>query len=85
MTDQPKNLISTTDSDGWTLFCESIEGQRGRVEAWKGVLEPTVKMPKRKTMVSTRNYGKIVEEGKFLSAVCRKGVGSNSILCPFCR
>ena len=85
MPDQSKNLILTTDSDDLTLLCESTEGQKGRAEAWKGVLEPKVKVPKRKIMDSTRNYGKIIEEGKFPSAVCRKGVGSNSILCQFCR
>ena len=36
-------------------------------------------------MISGENGGKITVEGKFPGVVCRKGVGSNSILCQFCR
>ena len=35
--------------------------------------------------INSENNGKVTEEGKFLSAACRKGLGSNSILCQFCR
>ena len=38
-----------------------------------------------KTMIISENVGKVTREGKFPSAVCRKGVGSNSILCQFCK
>ena len=34
-------------------------------------------------MISSENAGKVTIEGKFPSAVCRKGEGSNSILCQF--
>ena len=36
-------------------------------------------------MISSENTGKVTLEGKFFGAVCRKGVGSNFILCQFCR
>ena len=36
-------------------------------------------------MSSDDNAGKVTEEGKFPCVVCRKIVGSNSILCQFCR
>ena len=32
-------------------------------------------------IINFENVGKITEKGKFPCAVCRKGVGSNSILC----
>ena len=36
-------------------------------------------------MISSKNDGKVTETGKFVCAVCRKSVGSNSIPCQFCR
>ena len=44
-----------------------------------------VNVKKTKTMISSENTGKVTIEGKFPCAVCRKGVGSNSIPCQFCR
>ena len=40
---------------------------------------------KTKTITSSENAEKVTEEGKFPCVVCRKDVGSNSILCQFCR
>ena len=36
-------------------------------------------------MISCQNVGKATMERKFSCAVCRKGVGINSIICQFCR
>ena len=36
-----------------------------------------------KMMITSENASKFTEEGKFLSAVFRKGVCSNFILCQF--
>ena len=36
-----------------------------------------------KKMITSENASKFTEEGKFLSAVFRKGVCSNFILCQF--
>ena len=46
-----------------------------------------VNVNKTKMMISCENAGtgKVALEGKFPCAVCRKGVGSNSILCQFSR
>ena len=44
-----------------------------------------VNIKKTKTMINSENAGKVTVEGKFPCAVCRKGVGSNSSLCQFCR
>ena len=38
---------------------------------------------KTKTMIRSENVGKVTIENKFLCAICRKGVGSISILCQF--
>ena len=36
-------------------------------------------------MISSENAGKVTMEGKLPSAVCRQGLGINSILCQFSR
>ena len=40
---------------------------------------------KTKMIISSENGGKVTIEGRCLCAVCRKGVGSNSFFCQFCR
>ena len=44
-----------------------------------------VNFKKTKMMLSSETTGKATMKGKFPSAVCRKGVGSNFTLCQFCR
>ena len=44
-------------------------------------LEENVK----KNDIFSENPGKVWEGGKFPCAACKKGVGSNFILCQFCR
>ena len=68
------------------LASETLEGLKGRLEAWIGTLnsqELRVNVKKTK-MISRENAGKVTTEGKFPCAFCRKRVGSNSILCQFC-
>ena len=72
------------------LVSETVEGLNGRLKACKGALESKglgVNVNKTKMMISCENVGtgKVALEGKFPCAVYRKGVGSNSILCQFCR
>ena len=43
-----------------------------------------VNVDKTKTMISRADGGTAVVEGEWPCAVCRKGVGSNSILCGVC-
>ena len=60
---------------------ESLEGLERRIEVWKVALKPKglrVNL-KTKLMISCENARKVTEEGKFTCAVCRKGLGSNSI------
>lgn len=69
------------------LVSKTLEGLKGRLETWKGVLESkglTGNVEMTKTIISSENSVKDTVEGKFPCAVCRKGVHSNSILCQFC-
>ena len=66
----------------------TLEGLKGKLEAQKGALESKglrVNVKKTKIMISSENDGMVKTEDKFSCAVYRKGVGSNSILCQFCR
>ena len=59
-----------------------------RLEAWKEASNSKrlqVNVKKTKMMISNENAGKVTIEGKFSYSVCRKDVGSNSILCQFCK
>ena len=68
-----------------TLASETPEGEKRRLEIWKGALDSQgLKVHVKKTrMISSENVGKVTIEGKFPSAFCRKDVGSNSILGQF--
>ena len=75
-------------ADALALINETREGLKGTLEAWKGALESNVlrvNFKKAKMIISSENPGKITIEATFPCAVCRKGVGSNSIICQFCR
>ena len=59
-----------------------------RLEACRGALQSKglrVIFMYTKRVISSENTGKVTEVGKFLCTVCRKDVGSNYILCHFCR
>ena len=69
------------------LVGKTLEGLKDRLKAWKGALESKgsrINVKKTKKMISSEN-GQKVAENKFPCAISRKGVGSNSILWPFCR
>ena len=69
------------------LVSETPEGLKGKLEALKGGLESkemTVNVKTTKMIISSENGGKVTIEGTFLCAVCRKGIGSNFIICQFC-
>ena len=77
-------------ADDLAFVSETLKGLKGRLEAWslKGALESKglrVNAKKTKMMISCENAGKVTVEGKFLCVFCRKGLGSNSILCQSCR
>ena len=50
-----------------------------------GLLGLRVDVKKTKIMISSKNTGYLTEKGQFPCVVCRKDVGSNSILCQFYR
>ena len=65
----------------------SLERLIERVLEWKNGLESKglcVNISKTKFMVSGRNLDVLHDSGKYPCAVCRKGVGKNSILCTKC-
>ena len=74
----PRELIY---GNSLALESETLEILKERIEAWKGGLRVNVK--KTKMMISSENSVKFTEEGKFLCAIWRKGVGSN--LSQFCK
>ena len=71
-----------------TLFTDSLEHLKGRLEAWKRILESKAlrsNAKKTKKMIISEINRKVTEEGKFPGAVCRKSIDINSILCKFYR
>ena len=72
----PEELLYTNDL---ALFSETHDRSKGRLQAWKGLQANT----KKKMTISSENAGKATMEVKFYCPVCRKSVGSNSILCKF--
>ena len=75
-------------ADNVTLFSKTLEGLKGKLETWKRVLESKwlrVNVKKTKMMIRSKNAVKVTIDGKFPCAVYRKGLGSNFILCQFCR
>ena len=70
-----------------TLVSETLEGLKGRLEAWKGAFESKglrVKV-KTKMIIGSESTGKVIMQAKFPRAASRKRVGSNSILCQLSR
>ena len=58
-----------------------------RLKQWKNGMESKglrVNMKKTKIMISGSNFGTLKDSGRFPCAVCRSGVGKNSILCHGC-
>ena len=74
-------------ADDVAFFRETLRDLKGRQDAWKEVLDSKrliVNIKKSKTMMSSENGERLQWKAGFC-AVCRKGVGSNSILCQFFR
>ena len=74
------------DADDLAFLSERLTGLKGTREASKGSLsskELKINVKKTKIIIRSEDTEKVTEEAKFPCAVCRKGVGSNSILCQF--
>ena len=71
------------------IIAETLEGLMTKTVVWKNGLESTglrMNMGKIKVMISGRDLHTLQTPGKYPCAVCRKGVGKNSIFfsgCPF--
>ncbi len=74
-------------ADDLVVIDESLDGCIGKLKAWKSGMEKKglrVNMKKTKILVSGVGLDVLKDSGKFPCAVCRSGVGNNSILCCQC-
>ena len=74
-------------ADDLAIIASSKEELLERLKQWKDGMEAKglrVNMKKTKIMISGRNLGTLKDSGRFPCAVCRSGVGSNSIFCNGC-
>ena len=74
-------------ADHLVILAETFEGLMTKMAVWKNVLESKglkVNMGKAKVMISGRDLHTLQTSGKYLCAVCRKGVRKNSIFCSGC-
>jgi hypothetical protein len=74
-------------ADDLVIISESLEDLLGKLKSWKAGMEAKglrVNMGKTKVMVSGLNLHTLKGKGRCPCAVCRAGVGSNSILCVRC-
>ena len=69
-------------ADDLVLVAQSKEGLREKVLRWKECMELKglkLNIEKTKVMRSGKSGGEIVDTGRRPCAVCRKGIGANSI------
>ena len=69
------------------ILVEKFEGLMIKMTVWKNGLESKglkLNMGKTKLMIPGRDLRKLQTSGKYPCAVCRKGVGKNSIFCSGC-
>ncbi|KAI8496011.1 hypothetical protein Bbelb_264270 [Branchiostoma belcheri] len=74
-------------ADDLVVIADSLEECIARLKAWKLNMESKglrVNMKKTKIMISGQGLNILRDTGSFPCAVCRSGVGVNSILCTEC-
>ena len=74
-------------ADDLVIVAEIKIGLRRKLTVWKEKLEKKglrVNILETKVMICGNNMDTLTDSGKFPYSVCRKGVGSNSILCEGC-
>ena len=74
-------------ADDLVIISNTIEDLFARVSGWKNHMESKglrVNMKKTKVMCCGKDLDVLKDAGKFPCGVCRRGVGSNSILCSGC-
>ena len=87
MNPAPFSLLELLYADDLVIIASSEKELVERLRDWKKRMEDRglrVSMPKTKCMVSGEGLDVLEDEGKYPCAVCRKGVGSNSIHCTSC-
>ena len=75
-------------ADDLAITADSVEECVARFKAWRTGMEQKglrVNMKKTKFLVSGAGLNVLKDSGKFPCAVCRKGVGANSICCSSCQ
>ena len=75
-------------ADDLVIITESLEECVRRLLTWKGAMEKKglrVNAGKTKIMICGMGLDLLQSSGKFPCAVCRTGVGSNSIFCNGCK
>ena len=76
------------DADDLVIIADSMEECVRRLLTWKRAMEekgPRVNAGKTKIMVCGTGLDLLQSSGEFPCAVCRTGVGSNSIFCKGCK
>ena len=74
-------------ADDLVILAETFEGLMTKMAVWKNGLESKVlkvNMGKTKIMISGRILHTLQTSGKYLCAVCKEGVGKNSIFRSRC-
>ena len=74
-------------ADDLVIIADSQEECISRLKAWKAGMESKglrVNMKKTKFLISGPDLDVLKDSGKYPCAVCRRGVGSNSIQCSKC-
>ena len=75
-------------ADDLVIIAESMEKCLNRLLTWKGALEEKglrVNAGKTKIMICDTGLDLLLSSGEFPCAVCRIGMGSNSIFCKGCK
>ena len=72
-------------ADDLFILAETFEGLMTKIAVWKNGLESKgLKMNVGSFLISCRVLHTLQNSGKYPCAVCRKGVGKNSIFCSGC-
>ena len=75
-------------ADDLVIMCDSLEELKQRILIWKANFESKglrINMNKTKVLHSNHNTFRKVDPSEWPCGVCKKGVGSNSILCCGCK